>query len=147
MLTIHDLPTVNAILNATSAVLLVCGYAFIRRGKIDAHRICMLGAFASSVLFLASYSIYHAHAGSTKFAGTGWVRPLYFAILISHSVLAALIVPMAIVTLFRALRKDFQRHRAIARWTAANLALCFCDGRSDLLDALPPVPVALNRQF
>jgi uncharacterized membrane protein YozB (DUF420 family) len=117
MLTIHDLPTVNAILNATSAVLLVCGYAFIRRGKIDAHRICMLGAFASSVLFLASYSIYHAHAGSTKFVGTGWVRPLYFAILISHSVLAALIVPMAVVTLFRALRKDFQRHRAIARWT------------------------------
>jgi len=117
MLTIHDLPAVNAILNATSAVLLVCGYAFIRSGKVEAHRICMLGAFVVSALFLVSYSVYHAHVGSTKFAGTGWVRPLYFAILISHSALAALIVPMALVTLFRALKGDFKRHRAIARWT------------------------------
>ncbi len=117
MVTMHDLPTVNAILNATSAVLLVCGYAFIRSGKVDAHKICMLGAFALSALFLLSYSVYHAHAGSTKFAGTGWVRPLYFTILISHSVLAALIVPMALVTLFRALKGDFKRHRAIACWT------------------------------
>jgi len=117
MLTIHDLPTVNAILNATSAVLLVCGYAFIRSGKVEVHRICMLGAFVVSALFLVSYSVYHAHVGSTKFAGTGWVRPLYFTILISHSALAALIVPMALITLFRALKGDFKRHRAIARWT------------------------------
>ncbi len=77
----------------------------------------MLGAVFASVLFLTSYGIYHAHAGATKFAGTGWVRPLYFTILISHSVLAALIVPMVLVTLFRALRGDFKRHRSIARWT------------------------------
>ncbi|MFA0739918.1 DUF420 domain-containing protein [Fervidibacter sacchari] len=117
MLTIHDLPTVNAILNATSGLLLICGYAFIRRRNIDAHKVCMLGAVFASALFLTSYGIYHAHAGATKFAGTGWVRPLYFAILISHSALAALIVPMVLVTLFRALKGDFQRHRAIARWT------------------------------
>ncbi|MCS3918378.1 DUF420 domain-containing protein [Fervidibacter sacchari] len=117
MLTIHDLPTVNAILNVTSGLLLICGYAFIRRRNIDAHKVCMLGAVFASALFLTSYGIYHAHAGATKFAGTGWVRPLYFAILISHSALAALIVPMVLVTLFRALKGDFQRHRAIARWT------------------------------
>jgi len=101
----------------TSGLLLICGYAFIRRRNIDAHKVCMLGAVFASALFLTSYGIYHAHAGATKFAGTGWVRPLYFAILISHSALAALIVPMVLVTLFRALKGDFQRHRAIARWT------------------------------
>jgi uncharacterized membrane protein YozB (DUF420 family) len=77
----------------------------------------MLGAVIASAAFFVSYAIYHAHAGATKFAGTGWVRPVYFAILISHTVLAAVIVPMALVTLVRALRGDFARHRAIARWT------------------------------
>lgn len=76
----------------------------------------MLGAMAASVLFLVSYLIYHSQVGTTRFAGTGWVRPVYFTILISHTVLAAVIVPMAIVTLYRALLKDFQRHRAVARW-------------------------------
>ncbi|GBC98279.1 hypothetical protein HRbin17_00781 [bacterium HR17] len=117
MLDIRDLPTVNAVLNATSAALLAVGYAFIRKGNIAAHRACMLGAVVASALFFASYTVYHAHAGTTKFAGTGWVRLVYFTVLISHTVLAAVIVPMVLVTLLRALRSDFQRHRALARWT------------------------------
>ncbi len=117
MFDFHDLPTVNAILNATSACFLICGYAFIRKRKIVAHRNCMLGAMAASALFLVSYLLYHYQVGATKFTGTGWIRPVYFAILISHTVLAAAIVPMALVTLYRALRNDFQRHRKIARCT------------------------------
>ncbi|MEM1544349.1 MAG: DUF420 domain-containing protein [Candidatus Bathyarchaeia archaeon] len=117
MLDVRDLPTVNAILNAMSACFLICGYAFIRKRKIAAHRNCMLTAMTVSALFLISYLIYHSQVGATKFSGTGWVRPVYFAILISHTVLAAAIVPMATVTLYRALRKDFSRHRLIARWT------------------------------
>ncbi len=117
MLDVRDLPTVNAILNAMSACFLICGYAFIRKRKIAAHRNCMLTAMTVSALFLISYLIYHSQVGATKFSGTGWVRPVYFAILISHTILAAVIVPMAIITLYRALRKDFQRHRRIARWT------------------------------
>jgi uncharacterized membrane protein YozB (DUF420 family) len=117
MLDIQNLPTLNALLNATSATLLIAGYIFIRRRNIAAHRACMLGAVIASAAFFVSYAIYHAHAGTTKFAGTGWVRPVYFAILISHTLLAAVIVPMVLVTLVRALRSDFTRHRAIARWT------------------------------
>lgn len=117
MLDIRALPSLNALLNATSAALLVAGYLFIRRRNIAAHRTCMLGAVVASAAFFVSYAIYHAHAGTTKFAGTGWVRPVYFAILISHTLLAAVIVPMALTTLVRALRGDFARHRAIARWT------------------------------
>jgi len=117
VLDVRDLPTVNAILNAMSACFLICGYAFIRKRKIAAHRNCMLTAMTVSALFLISYLIYHSQVGATKFSGTGWVRPVYFAILISHTVLAAAIVPMATVTLYRALRKDFSRHRLIARWT------------------------------
>jgi len=117
VLDVGDLPTVNAILNAMSACFLICGYAFIRKRKIAAHRNCMLTAMTVSALFLISYLIYHSQVGATKFSGTGWVRPVYFAILISHTILAAVIVPMAIITLYRALRKDFQRHRRIARWT------------------------------
>jgi len=117
VLDVRDLPTVNAILNAMSACFLICGYAFIRKRKIAAHRNCMLTAMTVSALFLISYLIYHSQVGATKFSGTGWVRPVYFAILISHTILAAVIVPMAIITLYRALRKDFQRHRRIARWT------------------------------
>ncbi len=117
MLDIHILPTVNALLNAISAAFLMCGYIFIRRGNIKAHKTCMACAVIASALFLACYSFYHANVGATKFAGTGLVRGFYFAILISHSVLAAVIVPMVTVTLFRALKRDFSRHRAIARWT------------------------------
>jgi len=85
MLDIQNLPTLNALLNATSATLLIAGYIFIRRRNIAAHRACMLGAVIASAAFFVSYAIYHAHAGATKFAGTGWVRPVYFAILISHT--------------------------------------------------------------
>ena len=111
------LPTVNAVLNASAAVLLACGYAMIRRRRITAHRACMLGAFASSLLFLTSYSIYHAHAGSHPFPGHGIARPIYYVILASHVLLAAAILPMAIVTLSRALRAQYDRHMALARWT------------------------------
>ncbi|MFA0737105.1 MAG: hypothetical protein LKKZDAJK_000184 [Candidatus Fervidibacter sp.] len=111
------MPSLNALLNAASATLLVAGYLFLRRRNITAHRACMLGAVVASAAFFISYAIYHAHAGTTKFAGTGWVRPIYFAILISHTLLAAVIIPMVLLTLVRALRGDFARHRAIARWT------------------------------
>ena len=114
---IGTLPSVNAALNATSGVLLLVGYRFIRHGRTDAHRSCMLAAFAVSSLFLASYLFYHYHAGSKPFMGQGWVRPVYFTILISHIILAAAIVPLALVTLYRGLQGRFERHRRIARWT------------------------------
>jgi uncharacterized membrane protein YozB (DUF420 family) len=117
VLTIADLPAVNAGLNATAAILLGIGYALIRRGRIRQHRAVMLAAFATSVVFLVSYLTYHAHAGSKHFAGTGPIRTVYFAILLTHTVLAAAIVPLAIVTLSRALSARFDRHRLIARWT------------------------------
>jgi len=114
---IADLPAVNAILNATSGVLLTIGYLLIRRGRWRQHRAVMLSAFGVSVLFLISYVVYHANAGSRPFPGTGAIRTVYFAILITHVILAAAIVPLALVTLTRALRERFDRHRAIARWT------------------------------
>ncbi len=117
MLDVSVLPTVNALLNTLSAMLLAAGYVFIRRRQVERHRACMIGAMVTSALFLLCYLVYHAQVGATKFTGTGWIRPVYFAILISHTVLAAAIVPMALVTFFRALRADFVRHRAIARWT------------------------------
>jgi uncharacterized membrane protein YozB (DUF420 family) len=110
-------PKINATLNGCSAVLLVTGRIMIARGKTAAHRAAMLAALGSSVVFLASYLYYHYHVGSVHFRGTGWSRPAYFAILISHTVLAAVIVPMVLITLSRALRERFDRHRAIARWT------------------------------
>ncbi|HEV8714185.1 MAG TPA: DUF420 domain-containing protein [Candidatus Binatia bacterium] len=117
MLRITDLPTLNAFLNATSAVLLVTGYRFIRQRNIRAHRTCMIAAFTVSVLFLLSYLTYHYYAGVTRFPGQGWVRLVYFAILISHTALAALVPFLAVITLFRALKEQFPRHRGIARWT------------------------------
>ena len=111
------LPTLNAVLNSASAILLTTGFVFIRRGKVAAHRACMLGAFAVSVLFLASYLVYHYHAGSRPFAGQGWIRPLYFALLISHVVLAAVIVPLALTTIYRGLTLQVERHKRIARRT------------------------------
>src|SRR5688572_24837866 len=101
------LPGFNALLNATSAGLLVIGQTFIRRNKINAHRICMVGAFAVSCLFLVSYLTYHAHAGSVPFQGQGPIRAIYFAILISHSILAALIVPLILRTLYLAVKARF----------------------------------------
>jgi putative membrane protein len=111
------LPAVNAALNGTSALLLATGYLCIRRKKITAHKVCMLSAFGTSTLFLISYLTYHYHVGSIRFAGRGGIRILYFAILISHTILAAAIVPLALVTLYRALRGRFDRHVRIARWT------------------------------
>jgi uncharacterized membrane protein YozB (DUF420 family) len=111
------LPAVNATLNATSGVLLAIGYLLIKRRRISAHRNVMLMAFGSSTLFLISYLTYHAHAGSHRFPGIGAIRYLYFAILISHILLAAVILPMAIVTLIRGLRRQDARHRKIAKRT------------------------------
>ncbi|HXZ79931.1 MAG TPA: DUF420 domain-containing protein [Terriglobales bacterium] len=110
-------PLINAILNGTSAALIIAGVSLIKKGRIAAHRACMLSAFAASTLFLASYLYYHYHVGSVRFQGHGWSRPLYFTILISHTILAVVIVPMVLITLSRALRELFERHRAIARWT------------------------------
>jgi putative membrane protein len=110
-------PVIDASLNGTSAVLLLVGRGFIKRGRMAAHRAVMLAALASSSIFLACYLYYHWHVGSVHFQGQGWSRPVYFSILISHTILAAAIVPMIIITLSRALRERFDRHRAIARWT------------------------------
>ncbi len=111
------LPDLNATLNATSAVLLTSGWFFIKSGRVTAHRRCMISAFVTSSLFLISYVIYHAQSGSKPFPGTGVVRYLYFSILIPHVTLAAVVLPLAIVTLRRGLRRDDVRHRRLARWT------------------------------
>ncbi|MFY9558465.1 MAG: DUF420 domain-containing protein [Blastocatellia bacterium] len=118
-MSISFLPTLNAILNAITGILIVSGFLFIRRKRIAAHRACMIGAVTTSCLFLISYLVYHVGfgAGVTRFTGTGWVRAAYHTILISHTILAVTIVPFVIVTLRRALRSDFLRHRRIARWT------------------------------
>jgi len=110
-------PVINASLNGTSAVLLVTAHSMIKRGRVVTHRRLMLAAVITSSLFLVSYLYYHAHVGSVHFHGQGWSRPVYFSILISHTTLAAAIVPLVIITLSRALRQRFDRHRAIARWT------------------------------
>jgi putative membrane protein len=115
--TASTLPALNAFLNGASAVLLAAGYLFIRRRYVRAHRACMLLAFGLSALFLVSYVAYHAQAGSRPFTGQGWIRPLYFALLLSHIVLAAVILPFALTTLYRAWRLDFVRHVRVARWT------------------------------
>ena len=114
---ISDLPALNAGLNALSGSLLGVGYAMIRRGRVRAHKAFMVAAVGVSTLFLASYVVYHYHAGSTRFPGTGWVRTLYLVILVTHAVLAAAVVPLAAVTLVRAWREEFAAHRRIARWT------------------------------
>jgi len=114
---IADLPALNASLNALASVFLVVGYLLIRRGRRDAHRRSMLLALTTSALFLVSYVIYHANAGSVPFRGTGAIRIVYFAILIPHVILAATILPLALVTAARGLRGDYGRHVRIARWT------------------------------
>src|SRR5256884_7245173 len=111
------LPHLNATLNASSFVLLSCGYYFIKKKRVLAHRNCQVSALTASVLFLISYIVYHAHHGTTSFAGRGIARPIYFTILITHTFLAAVIVPFVIITLRRAKRRDFLRHKAIARFT------------------------------
>lgn len=116
-MTVRDLPTLNAVLNALSACFLLLGYVLIRQGRREAHKRAMLAAVTCSAVFLASYLVYHAQVGSVRFTGTGAIRTVYFAILLSHTVLAAAILPLVLVTLRRALRGDFARHRAIARIT------------------------------
>jgi putative membrane protein len=116
-MTVYDLPALNATLNALAALCLLLGYVFIRRGRQTAHRNAMVGALALSALFLTSYLVYHYHAGSRPFTGQGPLRIVYFTVLITHVVLAIVIVPMVLVTVSRALAARFDRHRQIARWT------------------------------
>ena len=117
MYDLHILPTVNAVLNGTSALLIALGIVLIRRRQRTAHKRVMLAAVTTSSLFLLSYVWYHAHVGNVKFPAHGWPRPVYFSILISHTILAAVVVPLVLVTVVRALRGRFERHRASARWT------------------------------
>lgn len=117
MLTISDLPALNATLNGIAAILLVTGYLFIKRGRRRQHQWCMLGALTTSALFLVSYVTYHLHAGSRPFPGQGPIRVVYFAILITHVILAAVIVPLALLTAVRGLKSQFDKHVRIARWT------------------------------
>ncbi len=116
MPTISDLPTVNAILNASSFVFLLLGFIMIKKGNRRVHQFFMLTALTFSLLFLTSYLIYHARVGSVRFTGQGTIRLVYFTILISHTILAVVIVPLVIITLRRALKKTFTRHKKIARW-------------------------------
>lgn len=117
MLSYDSLAPLNAILNSTAAVLLLAGYIAIRNHWVRVHRACMIGAFTVSVAFFISYCVYHYHVGDVRFGGQGLVRPVYFSILISHITLAVAIVPLALMTLSRALRGRFALHRRIARWT------------------------------
>jgi uncharacterized membrane protein YozB (DUF420 family) len=115
--TIHDLPAINASLNALSGILLTIGYVLMRMRRIDAHKKTMIAAFATSSIFLVCYVIYHAQVGSVRFPRQGFVRPLYFTILITHVTLAVAVVPLAIVTLTRGLKGRIVQHRTIAKWT------------------------------
>ena len=117
LIPVSQLPAVNAALNSLSAILLVGGYLFIKSRNIKAHKACMLSAFASSMLFLASYLVYHYQVGSVPFKGQGGIRLVYFIILLTHTILATTVVPLALVTLFRAFKERFDAHRRIARWT------------------------------
>jgi len=117
MIPVHELPTLNAALNSICTLLLLIGYAHIRAGRITQHRRTMLTAFGTSVLFLISYVIYHLQVGSVPYTGTGWLRVVYFSILIPHIILAAVVVPLAILTLKRGLIRDDRRHKQIARIT------------------------------
>ena len=116
-MTVHDLPAVNATLNAISGILLSAGYLLIRARRVQQHRRCMIAAFTSSALFLVCYVVYHAQVGSVRFTRQGFVRPLYFSILVTHVTLAATVLPLSILTLSRGLQARYAKHRAIARWT------------------------------
>ena len=122
-MTLHDLPAVNATLNGLSAILLSLGFFFIKRGRKIAHRNCMISAFVTSVVFLGCYLTYHIwlavvlHQGPTRFLHPAWFRPIYLAILLTHTMLAAAIVPLILLTLWRAKNQNFAAHKKIARWT------------------------------
>ncbi len=117
MLTLTDLPQLNAVLNSIATIFLLTGYIFIKKQNIAAHMRMMWSAFVFSALFLVSYLIFHYQVGSVGYDGTGWIRPVYFTILISHIILAIVNLPMILLTMYRAVRKDYERHRKIARWT------------------------------
>jgi len=116
-MTVSDFPALNASLNATSAVLLSFGFYFIRRKQVNGHKACMISAFIVSAIFLVFYVVYHLQHGRTHFTGQGWIRPVYFTILLTHTILAIVMVPMILMTLWRALRGQFEKHKRIARWT------------------------------
>lgn len=117
MIEVSQLPAVNATLNSLSAAFLILGFLFIKFKNIKAHKACMLSAFSSSSLFLISYLVYHYQVGSVPFKGLGWIRTVYFAILLTHTMLAVAVVPLALITLRRALKQRFAAHRRMARWT------------------------------
>lgn len=117
MLSVQDLPTLNATLNAIAAVLLTAGWILVRRGHKNAHRGVMIAALVCSAAFLTSYLVYHYQVGSVRFQGTGLVRTVYFTVLISHTVLAAAVPVLAVITVVRAVKGRFKKHRAIGRWT------------------------------
>jgi len=116
-MSVSDLPALNATLNTISTILLITGWRFIRRGEREKHKGCMIAALITSGLFLTSYVIYHAQVGSVPFRGTGWIRTLYFSVLIPHVILAAAVVPPILITVSRALSAKYDKHRRIARWT------------------------------
>lgn len=117
MISLTDLPALNATLNSLSFIFLMTGFYFIRNKKVIAHKTCMLTALSVSALFLISYLIYHYNVGSVHFTKQGWVRPVYFTILFTHTILAITLVPMVSITLFRALKDRFDKHKRIAHWT------------------------------
>jgi len=114
---VSGLPRFHAFLNGTCALLLVAGVLFVRQGKVGIHRAAMVGAFALSTIFLLSYVVYHSQAPSVPFGGEGWIRPVYFFILLTHIALAPVILPLALYTVLRAFRAEYGRHRRVARWT------------------------------
>ena len=116
-MSVSDLPALNASLNLTSAVLLTFGYIFIRKGNQRAHKNCMIAAFCTSTLFLACYLYYHYHAKTTRFVDPAWFKPIYLTILLTHTLLAVVIVPMVFMTFSRAFKERFEAHKKIARWT------------------------------
>ena len=127
-MSMQDLPLVNAVLNGTSALLLAVGYYFIRKKKIQHHHRVMIAAFCTSCLFLVSYLVYHSSVGSVRYTGQGWMRTAYFAILASHTILAASVPPLAVITLLRAVRRRFDRHMRLARWTLPIWLYVSCTG-------------------
>lgn len=116
-MTLSDLPAVNASLNALCAMFLTLGYIFIKQGRKEAHRNCMVSAFVTSTIFLVCYLVYHFHAGRTVFRDPPWMRPIYLILLLTHTVLAVVIVPLVLLTLHRAIKERFELHKKIARWT------------------------------
>jgi len=143
MIDYYSLAPLNSILNAIAAALLMAGFIFIRKRWVRAHRACMLSAFGVSTAFFISYLTYHYHVGDVRFQGHGIVRPIYFTILITHIVLAATIVPLVLITLWRAFAGQFPSASADRALDLAYLDVCLGDRRDRLPDVLPDVPAGL----